>query len=103
MMSTAAPVIDLQFQLTPQDYARANWVHFRSAGVVWFVLLVPGLLGLSGGLYSLIVEHELTFPLFLGLFATVFIPLSLVFSPRAAFKKQPALAAPQTFQAGDDG
>src|SRR2546430_2406081 len=105
MTAAPPPIIHLEFQLTAQDYARANWDHYRSARIMWIAAIWFGPVMLIAGIYRYATEagHPLSFPLFLGLIFMVFIPYKMIVAPRRAFKKQPALAAPQTFQLTADG
>jgi len=105
MTTAPPPIIHLQFQLTPQDYVRANWVSYRSARLMWVIWIFLGPFMLLAGIYRYFDEvgHPLTFPLFLGWIFMIIFPLTLIISPRTAFKKQPSLAAPQTFTASSDG
>jgi hypothetical protein len=105
MTEAPSPTIQLQFQLTPQDYVRANWDYYRSIRVMWIVFIWGGPCMFAAGIYRFFDEpgHPLTFPLFLGAFMLIFMPYSMIVLPRTAFKKQPTLSAPQTFAVGPEG
>ena len=105
MTASAPTAITLHFQLTPQDYVRANWDFYRSSRVMWIIWIWLGPCMFAAGIYRFFAEtgHPLTFPLFIGAIMLIFMPWSLFVLPRSAFRKQPAMAAPQSIAVGPDG